>query len=95
MTEKERGAILPDVKLPNKKFGKPIELTPFKGRINPDFDQPDFMEKISKFEFLLKLIVFKEHSLFTAYTKMGKPTKPKIPTITKYRKIGDCAFATV
>lgn len=42
------------MKLPNKKFGRPLDLTSYKGRINPDFYQPDFVEKISKFELLLK-----------------------------------------
>ncbi len=48
------GVILPDVKLQIKKLGKPIDLTSYKGRINPDFYQPDFVEKISKLELLLK-----------------------------------------
>lgn len=48
------GVILPDVKLQIKKFGKPIDLTSYKGRINQDFYQPDFVEKISKLELLLK-----------------------------------------
>jgi len=42
------------VKLPNKKFGRHLDLMSYKGRINPDFYQPDFVEKISKFELLLK-----------------------------------------
>jgi serine/threonine protein kinase len=47
-------AILSGVKLPEKRFGKPISLTSHKGRINPDFDRPKFMEKMSRFELLLR-----------------------------------------
>jgi hypothetical protein len=42
------------VKLPNKKFGRPLDLTSNNGRINPDFYHPDFVEKIGMFELLLK-----------------------------------------
>jgi serine/threonine protein kinase len=42
------------MKLPNKKFGRPLDLMSYKGRINPDFYQPDFVEKIGKFELLIK-----------------------------------------
>jgi serine/threonine protein kinase len=42
------------VKLWIKKFGRPVELMSRKGRINPDFDQPDFVKKISNFERILK-----------------------------------------
>lgn len=48
------GAILPDVRLQNKEFGKPLELESFRGRINTDFYQPDFIKKISKFDQLLQ-----------------------------------------
>jgi serine/threonine protein kinase len=48
------GAILPDVRPPYKDFGKPIELNSLKGRINPKFDMPDFMEKIKNFQLVLE-----------------------------------------
>lgn len=48
------GVILTDVKLPDKKFGKPLALTDFKGRINPDFHRPEFMGIMDKFGLLLE-----------------------------------------
>jgi len=38
------------VKLLNKKFGEPLDFPPFKGRINPEFQQPYFLEKIRRFD---------------------------------------------
>jgi len=38
------------VKFPNKEFGEPLDLPPFKGRINPEFQRPDFVRKISRFD---------------------------------------------
>jgi serine/threonine protein kinase len=37
-----------------KKFGRPVELMSRKGRINPDYDHPDFVKKISKYERILQ-----------------------------------------
>ena len=48
------GVILPVVIPRHKEFGKPVELAAFKGRINPDFDQPDFIEKLKNFQVVLK-----------------------------------------
>ena len=35
-------------------FGEPLDLTPFKGRINPEFQQPHFVEKLSRFDLLFQ-----------------------------------------
>ena len=35
-------------------FGEPLDLPPFKGRINPEFQQPNFVEKISRFDRLFQ-----------------------------------------
>jgi hypothetical protein len=48
------GAILPDVKLPNHTFGEPLDLPPFRGRINPEFQQPYFVDKLSRFDRLFQ-----------------------------------------
>lgn len=48
------GDILLDVKFTHKTFGRPIDLTTFKGRINPEFGRHEFMEKLSKLGFLLE-----------------------------------------
>ena len=42
------------MKLPNYKFGEPLYLPPFKGRINPEFQQPYFVEKLSRFDRLFQ-----------------------------------------
>ena len=42
------------MKLHKKEFGKPLELESFKGRINPDFHQLDFINKISNFDRILQ-----------------------------------------
>jgi serine/threonine protein kinase len=42
------------MKRPDRDFGKPVVLTTFRGRINPDFDQPQFMEKFDNFELILE-----------------------------------------
>lgn len=41
------------MRLQNKEFGEPLEVESFRGRINTDFYQPDFVKKISKFNQLL------------------------------------------
>ncbi len=48
------GAILPGVKAQHKKFGNPLKLESFKGRINPEFCQPDFMKKLKRIESILE-----------------------------------------
>jgi len=48
-----RGDILPDVKFPNN-FGEPLDFPPFNGRINPEFQLPVFVEKISRFHLLFQ-----------------------------------------
>lgn len=48
------GAILPDVKPQHKKFGKPLNVKSFSGRINPDFCRPDFLKKLNRIERVLE-----------------------------------------
>jgi hypothetical protein len=35
-------------------FGEPLDLPPSKGRIDPEYQQTDFVEKISRFDSLLQ-----------------------------------------
>lgn len=42
------------MRLSNKKFGTPLDLTSFKGCINPDFYLPYFVEKISQLDRFLQ-----------------------------------------
>ena len=62
------GAILPHMKFPDKKFGEPFASASFKGRINPEFAQPEFEEKMGKFELMLR--ENSHHVLFSGRNRM-------------------------
>lgn len=42
------------MKLPRKEFGEPLDLPLFRGRINPEFQQPYFVGKIARFDLLFQ-----------------------------------------
>jgi len=54
LTEKERGWYFYCVEFQNKEFGHPLNLPSFKGRINPEYHWPPFIQKMFACDLLLR-----------------------------------------